>query len=175
MLPFEQARHGLGKHEIRIEVGVVVAAAVARPPARIEGELHEVGEPRLSARSGRRAARQSAKLVQIDRRGAFRFQVAIEELEVRDLVVGVVVDVLGKVRIELLQLGGVDGISAAAGDLAVLDSAEFVVLHPEVAFEDLGRGGEAEHGRVALGQTAAVVGDGSAGRRGGLARRRRRQ
>jgi hypothetical protein len=49
---------------------------------------------------------------------------------VRDLVVGVVVDILGKVRIELLQPGGVDRIPAAAWYLAVLDPAKFVVLDP---------------------------------------------
>jgi hypothetical protein len=81
-----------------------------------------------------RAALQGAKFVQIGRRGAFRFQVRIKEGEVRDFIVGVVVDVLGKVRIELFQFGGVDGISAAAGDLVVLNSAKFVVLDPEVGF-----------------------------------------
>ena len=75
----------------------------------------------------------------------------------RDLVVGVVVDIDGKVRIEHLQRCGVGWIPAAARDLVVLDSAELVVLHPEIAFEDLGRGGETEHGRVAFGQTAVIV------------------
>ena len=81
----------------------------------------------------------------------WEFQVRIKEGEVRDFIVGVVVDVLGKVQIELFQFGGVDGISAAAGDLVVLNSAKFVVLDPEVGFQDLGCGGEPEQRGVPFG------------------------
>ena len=76
---------------------------------------------------------------------------------VRDLVVGVVVDVLGKVRIKNLQLGGVDGVPAAARDLAILDPAKFVVLDPEVGLQDLSRGGEPEQRRVPFCQAAALA------------------
>ena len=52
------------------------AVAVARPPAPVERQLHEFGKSRLSVRSGRRAALQSAKPVQVDSSRAFRFQKA---------------------------------------------------------------------------------------------------
>src|SRR6266849_6208979 len=51
----------LRERESWIEVGVVGAAAVASPPTGIQGELHEVGQPQLSAGSRGRAARQGAK------------------------------------------------------------------------------------------------------------------
>ena len=57
----------LRKHEVRVEIGIVGAAAVTRPPACIERELHEVGEPWLAACSRSLASRQRSKLIEIDR------------------------------------------------------------------------------------------------------------
>ena len=50
-LPLSQAWDGL--RERVAEVGVLRVAAVARPPTRVHGELHQVGEPARSA--GRRS------------------------------------------------------------------------------------------------------------------------
>lgn len=65
-LAFVQIRDRLWKHEIGIEIGVITAAAVASPPTRVQGELHEICEAQPSAGSGGSAARQGAKLLQID-------------------------------------------------------------------------------------------------------------
>src|SRR5258708_9641460 len=54
------------------EVGILVAAAVARPPACVHGKLHEVGEARDLLGSRYLAAGQIAKLLEIDGVGAFR-------------------------------------------------------------------------------------------------------
>ena len=62
----------------------------------------------------------------------------------RDLVVGIVVNVLGKVLIQYGKGGGIEGIATSAWNFAVLNSSEFVVLYPKVGFEDFGSSGEAE-------------------------------
>ena len=51
---------------------------------------------------------------------------------VGDFIIGVVMDVLGHVRVKILELLGVDWIPASPGNFAVLDSSEFVVLGPKV-------------------------------------------
>ena len=53
----------------------------------------------------------------------------------RDLVVGVVVDVLREVLVEILELPSVGRVAGAARNLIVLNSGQFVVLDPEVGFE----------------------------------------
>src|SRR5438445_5612191 len=61
----------------------------------------------------------------------------------RELIIGVVVDVLIHVRIEHLKGGRVRWIAASARDLTVIrDAFEFVVLDPEVCFEDFRCGRE---------------------------------
>jgi hypothetical protein len=64
----------------------------------------------------------------------------------RDLIVGVIMDILRKVRIKILELLGVDRIPAAAGDLSILDPAKFVILEPEVGFQELNRRREPQQG-----------------------------
>src|SRR4029077_11877174 len=64
------------------------------------------------------------------------------------LIFSVVVNVLGHVRIEKRNGGGVGGTSTASGDFAVLDSPEFVVLLPQIGFEDFGRGQEPQYGHI---------------------------
>ena len=144
-----------GLRERVAEVGVLRVAAVARPEAGVDGELHQVGEPTDLLRAGRLAARQGAELVQVDRVRAVRLQVGVDEGGVADLVVGVVVDVLGHVLVQHRDGLGVGGVAASAGDFAVLDAGELVVLLPQVGLEDLGRGQEPENRRVALGEAAA--------------------
>jgi len=73
MLAFVQIWNGLRKLEIRIEVGIVGAAAITGVPAGVEGELHKVGEAHLSAGAGRGAARQRPERLQIDGLRAFGF------------------------------------------------------------------------------------------------------
>jgi hypothetical protein len=38
-----QTRDRLWEHKIGIEIGVIRAATVSRPPARVQGKLHKVG------------------------------------------------------------------------------------------------------------------------------------
>ena len=53
-----------------------------------------------------------------------------------DLIVGVVVDVLVHVLVQHRKGSGVGWISGSAGDFGVLDAAEFVVLLPQIGFDD---------------------------------------
>jgi hypothetical protein len=94
-------------------------------------------------------------LSRVDWCRAVRIQIRVDEGEVGELVVGVVVDVLGHVRVEHRKRGGVGRAPAPAGDFAVLDAAELVVLLPGVGLEGLGRSQEAENRRISRGETAA--------------------
>jgi hypothetical protein len=64
-------------------------------------------------------------------------QVRIEELMMSDLVIGVVVDILGHVRVKHQQGVGVGFIpgTASAWEFVVLHAAEFVVLDPKIGLE----------------------------------------
>jgi hypothetical protein len=68
------------------------------------------------------------------------------------LVIGVVVDVLGKILVQHREGPGVRLVPASARALAVLDPAELVVLLPEVGLEELRRSQELQDGDVALGE-----------------------
>ena len=89
--------------------------------------------------SRRGAAHQSAKRVQICRRRSLGDQVRVEELVMRDLIIGVVMDVVSHFILNKLQGLGVGFIATAAWDFVVLDAAEFVVLDPKVGLEYLQR------------------------------------
>jgi hypothetical protein len=84
------------------------------------------------------AAGEGAERVQVDRLLTARLQVRVDEVCVALLVVGVVVDVLVHVFVDDGERLGVGPIAASAGDLAVLDAAELVVLLPQIGFEQLG-------------------------------------
>jgi len=71
-------------------------------------------------------------------------------------VVRVVVDVLGHVVVHDGECRGIGWISCSAGDFAVLDSAELVVLDPEIGLDDLRRGSEAKHGSISAGEKTTV-------------------
>ena len=86
-----------------------------------------------------------------------RLQVGVNEGEVADLVVGVVVDVLVHVLVQHRDRLGVGRVPASAGDFAVLDAGELVVLLPQIGLDDLGRSQEAENRRVSLRKTAALI------------------
>ena len=91
--------------------------------------------------------------VQIDWLRALGNKVRVDEAEVGELILGIVVDVLGHVPIQHFKCLDVGGTAAASGDLAVLDTSQFVVLLPEIGFEDFGRRQEPENVYVALGET----------------------
>ena len=85
------------------EIRVLRAAAVARPITGVHGELHQVGKPSDLLGACRFTARQRAKLIQIDGIPTLRNQVGVDELEMADLILGIVVDILGHVPIQYLQ------------------------------------------------------------------------
>ena len=150
--PFGEVRNGL--LERVTQVRVLRGAAVAGPPARVDGEFHEIRQAPDLLRAAHFAAPQRAKRVQVDGFGPSGFEVRVQEREVRELVLGVVVDVLRHVFIEHFKRFDVRGAAATAWDLAVLDAAELVVLLPEVGLEDLRGGEEPEDRCVALAQLA---------------------
>jgi hypothetical protein len=73
---------------------------------------------------------------------------------VGELVLGVVVDALVDVTIEVLQRGGECLVATARRQLVILCPAQFVVLLPQVGFEDLRRRQKPQDGGVAASETA---------------------
>src|SRR5438093_13662656 len=63
-LSLAQSRHRL--REGVAEIGVLGAAAVARPPTGVDRELHQAGQPADLLSAGRSTARQRAKPIEID-------------------------------------------------------------------------------------------------------------
>ena len=103
-------------------------------------------------RTGCDAARQCAELIQIDSLHAFGFQIGINKREVAELIIGIVVDILGHIPIQDEQVIGVRGVLRPAGDFAVLDAAQFIVLLPQVRLDDLQRCQELKDSQIALGR-----------------------
>src|SRR5690348_4938039 len=158
-LPGKQTRDGL--REGVTEIGILGAAAVACPPTGIHGELHEVGEPSDVLGAGRFTAWQRTKLIQIDWICALRSQVGIEEVHVTELILGIVVDILGHVPIEYQKALDVGSTAASAWNFAILDASQFVVLLPQVTFDDFDRSQETENRHISHGETAtAFFGEG---------------
>ena len=79
-----------------------------------------------------------------------------------DLIVGVVVDVLVHVLVQHRKGSGIGRIPGSPWDFVVLDSAEFVVLLPQIGFDDFCCRQESENVRVVPRETAAPS------RRGGI-------
>ncbi len=156
-LPFSQVGDCLRKHKIGIKVRVVGAAAVAGLPTGVEGQLHEIGKPGPSARSSGCATRQSPKTLKLYRLGALRYEVRVQEILMRKLIVGIVVNVLGKIVVDGFKLFGVHMISASAWYLVVLDACEFVVLHPKISLEYFRGCRKPEQGCISLGEPALVI------------------
>src|SRR5260370_4212776 len=73
------------------------------------------------------------------------------------LIFSVVVNILGHVRVKKRSGGGVGWTSTASGDFAVLDSPEFVVLLPQIGFEDFGGGQEAQDGHITYRNDATAL------------------
>ncbi len=153
-LPLAQTGYSL--REGIAEIGILRAATVARPPAGVHRELHQVGKATDLLGARRLAARQSAKLIQIDGINAFRYQVGIDESEVAHLIFGIVMDILRHIAIEYLKSLDIRRAAAAAGDFAILNAAQFVVLLPQISLDDFGCRQEAQDSRVSLCEAAAV-------------------
>ncbi|HYL43133.1 MAG TPA: hypothetical protein VEU97_07100 [Ktedonobacteraceae bacterium] len=147
-LPFTQTRDSLS--ERITEIGVLRATAVAGPPAGVHRELHEVGEPSDLPGACRFTARQRAKLIQIDGIRALGDQIGVDEREVAELILGIVVDILVHIPIQLFKGSGVGSAPRPSWNFAVLDSSEFVILLPQIGFEDFGCSQEPEYGHVTL-------------------------
>jgi hypothetical protein len=119
----------------------------------------------VDARSG--AASERAERIEADGRRARNAlaleerEVGVEEAHVAELVVGVVVDVLRHVAVEVEDRRGVERIAAAPRHFSVLDATELVVLLPEVALDDLDRGQEPQKRDVSRrGDAAGWLGEG---------------
>ena len=69
-----------------------------------------------------------------------------------EFIVGVIMDVNGHVLIEHIERFSERWISASARFFAVYDSAEFVVLNPEIGLENFRGGGESEQGGITFGE-----------------------
>ncbi len=76
------------------------------------------------------------KFFEVYRVGALRFQIFPEEIRVAEFVIGIIVNILRHIAIKVHKSANVR-LAAASTEfrpLAVLDSAEFVVLHPQITF-----------------------------------------
>src|ERR1700676_2703363 len=73
------------------------------------------------------------------------------------LIFSVVVNILGHVCIKKRNGSGIGGTSTASGDLAVLDSPEFVVLLPQIRFENFGGGQETQDGHITYSNDATAL------------------
>ena len=85
--------------------------------------------------SGRGAAHQRTKRIEICRRRSLGDQVRVEKLVMSDLIIGVVMDVVSRFIVKDLQGLSVGFIATATWNFVVLDAAEFVVLDPKVGLE----------------------------------------
>src|SRR5438067_3599265 len=119
------------------EIGVAAAAAVARPPSCVDSQLHQVRESLDAPCAMRLAASERSETVEVDGLPATRGEVAVYEREVGELVLGVVMDVLRHVRVQNGQCLFVRLVPVAAGNLAILNTTEFVVLLPQICLENL--------------------------------------
>ena len=157
MLACEQVGDRLRENETGLQVGVTVTVSVPNPPTGVHSELREVRKAKLSAGSRGSAAGQGTKLFEADGTGPFGLKICIQKVLMGEFIVRVVVDVLRHITIKDLKSAGIGRISAAAWNFArVWNTAEFVVLNPEVRFENFGRGSESQHGCIAWRQAPAL-------------------
>jgi hypothetical protein len=78
-----------------------------------------------------------------------------------EFILGVVVDVLVHVAVELFQSLGILRTAAPAGDLTVLYASELVVLLPQIGLQDFECGKEAENVDVSLSRRVGECRDGN--------------
>src|ERR1700730_18549694 len=155
MLPSEQAWDRLRKNMVGVKVGVKVAAAIPRPPTGVDGKLHEICQPQVSfVGPCRLTALQSREFTQVNRRRADKLKVSVEEGVVAELILGIVVDVLRHVRIEVVQRFGVRRVPSGgkSWNLVVLDSSKLGILLPEIALDLLNRRQKSQDRDIAVGR-----------------------
>ena len=75
-----------------------------------------------------------------------------------EFIVGVVVDILSHIGVQNREGGSKSGISGSAWDFLVRDTAQFVVLYPEVRLQDLRCGGETKQGSISAREATAAIG-----------------
>ncbi len=70
----------------------------------------------------------------------------------REFILGIIVDILRHVPIEISERRGVRTIAAAAGDFAILDAPELIVLQPKIALDLFDGRQESQDRDIALGR-----------------------
>ena len=73
-----------------------------------------------------------------------------------EFILGIIVDVLGHVRIELNNSILVRCNWRSAQYFAVWDSSELVILDPEIGLENFGRGSKPKQSGIAFGQSVSL-------------------
>ena len=147
VLVYAQSRYGLRKDVVWTKIRVMLVIPIARPPAGVDSELRQIGEPlsdQMLVDALRDAAHQSPKRIEICRSRSLRDQIGVEELVMIDLIMGVVMDLVSHFILNNLQGLSVVFVPGSAWDFVVLDAAEFVVLDPKVGLEQLQRRWEAK-------------------------------
>jgi hypothetical protein len=138
-----QVRNRRLKDAKPIKIGIMVRVAVPSPPSGIDEKLRQVGEPFTDIffiNPCRCTALQGPKFVQIDWLLANRNQKRVNEVKVRELILGIVVDILIHVPVEDFQRIGLSCATAPARYFFILNSSKLVVLLPQVRLKDFNRG-----------------------------------
>src|SRR5271165_5261710 len=164
------ARLGMACEKLSPKSGFPVRLRYRVHQEVVHRELRQVGDPSELVGPGRLAAGQSAKTVKADGICSLGSQVRVDEDFVAQFVFGVVVNVLWHVAIELLQGPRVDWIPSGRlrrisrnqltgqrGEFVVLNSSQFGILQPQIAFDDLDCGQETQDCCVALGKRARAL------------------
>src|ERR1700751_5598147 len=179
MLPRIQTRYGLD--EVRAaEVRVRIVIPVSTPKTGVYRKLGKVGKPRFLGRprcptTDRRSIRllvQRAKMrsnQQVELRGvcSFRFQISEQKVRMTEFIISIVQNVLRHVSVQNLQGFDVShvaiGRSQRSTRLRIVRReikrpiAEFPVLFPKIALDDLGGAQETQNCPISLAQSAAKV------------------
>src|SRR5580704_11067077 len=135
----------------------MAVVAVASPPTRVQSESCQVGKTQFSAGARRSAALQRAKLLKAYRSCSLRSQIRVEKVLVSEFVVSIVVDILGHVRVQHRKSIGEGWIAASTRLLFVLNSRQFVVLHPEVRLQNLRSRGKAKERGISPRETFIAI------------------
>src|SRR5882672_6405398 len=107
--------------EVVAEIWILCAAAITGIPGGVHRKLHKICESSDLLCTSRLAAGENAKVVEVDGICAFRGEVGVNELFVRQLILGIVVNVLVHVPVENLDSLGISRISSASGHFFILN------------------------------------------------------
>ena len=135
----------------------MAVVAVASPPTRIQSESHQICKTQFSAGTRRTAALQRTKLLKVDRRCSFGSQISIKKILVSEFVIGIVVHVLRHVSVQHGKGVREGWIAASTRLLLVLNSCQFVVLHPEVRLQNLRGCGEPKQGGISSRKALTLI------------------